>query len=342
MSGDPYRKVQPGQRLKIPAPAWNACLDAAADFRSRQLARGAGAPTGGDLSGIRVRNDTGGDLAQFSVVRLDGVVIAEATSHEQFAMGPIFKAVAPTAGCFVAVLQEPIRKDGIGRALVHGLTPVQVAVTASTDVWAATTTVTGKLTSGPTGNCRIACIAGTTGDQWAVVSLNESDQRVAVDAGNDPRFLAESFNDTGTKAAGDLVIRRDDLQGTKPGQKVRLYARKSDLPSDWDEKVATDAGETAGYLKDQFNDTDTASGSDVLVYRDVLQGTTPNKRIRLFVKATSIRAQVSAGTYIDIDANGRIDVDLTEVSGYDGGKRQYLMHDASGAFQWIDAGNCSS
>lgn len=175
MSGDAFSKVKAGERLKIPAAAWNACLDAAADFRQRQMSRGAGEAGPGSLPGILVRNDTGGDLAQFSVVALSGLVIAESDSHEQFAEGPVFKAVAPMAGCLVAILQEPIRQDGIGRALTSGVTPVQVGMTAGCTTWAAATTATGKLTSAATGNCRLLWSAGTTGDQWAVVYLNVLD-----------------------------------------------------------------------------------------------------------------------------------------------------------------------
>ena len=172
---DDFTKVQAGQRLRIPAAAWNACLDAAADFKARQMAAGVRPGPGDEPGNVLVRNDTGGDLDQFAVVRLDGVVIAHSDSHEQFVQAPIFKGVAPTAGCFVAVLQEPIRKDGVGRALVSGITPVQVFMTAGSTTWAAATTATAKLTSAATGNCRLLWSAGTTGDQWAVVYLNVLD-----------------------------------------------------------------------------------------------------------------------------------------------------------------------
>ena len=176
MSGDPYRKVQSGQRLKIPAEAWNSCLDAAADLKSRQLARGAGTPTGGDRPGICVRNDTGADLAQFSVVRLDGVVITEAADHNQFAMGPICKAVTPAAGCFVAVIQEPIRNGAFGRALVDGLSPVKLSILPTSEQWAFATAQTDTLTPGATGSCRILHSedggSGSGSDIWALVAIN--------------------------------------------------------------------------------------------------------------------------------------------------------------------------
>lgn len=227
MSGDVLSKVKAGDKLKIPAAAWNACIDAAADFRRRQMSRGAGSAERGSLPSILVRNDTGSNLAQFSVVKLNGVVITEATSHEQFASVPVFKVIAPTDdGCFVAVTQEPIRQDGIGRAMVSGITPVQVAMTSG-HTRAGATTVTTKLTSGVTGRCEIVYAEGDSGDQWCLVCLNQSDEVVAVDADNTPSHLADLFADTGTKGADDILVYRDALQGDAPGQKIRLYIKDS-------------------------------------------------------------------------------------------------------------------
>jgi len=287
-AGDALRKVQGGQPLRIPAVAYNAFVDAALDLRRRRMNQGAGAGSGRTRhpGAALVRNDTGGDLGEFAVVALSGVVITESDGHEQFAMGPVFKAVAPTAGCFVAVLQEPVRQDGIGQALVSGVTPVQVGITAGNTTWASATTATGKLTSAATGNCRLLWCAGTAGDQWAVVRLNVPDERVAVDAGNTPAFLAALFNDTGTKGEDDALVQLDALQGTAPDQRLRLYVPKANRPDDWDEKVAVDGNNTPNYLAALFNDTGSKSGNDVLVYRDDLQGAAPNQKVRLFFRAS--------------------------------------------------------
>jgi len=34
--GNPFKKVQPGQKLEIPAEAFNTFIDAALDFKARQ------------------------------------------------------------------------------------------------------------------------------------------------------------------------------------------------------------------------------------------------------------------------------------------------------------------
>jgi len=99
--------------------------------------------------------------------------------------------------------------------------------------------------------------------------------------------------------------------------------------------VALDAANNPGYLAAAFADTGTKGASDVLVYRDALQGSVPAQTLRLYVTADSVRAVFSAGTYIDISAGGEISVDLTEVSGYDADEAQVLYHAASGAPTWL-------
>ncbi len=159
------------------------------------------------------------------------------------------------------------------------------------------------------------------------------DEKVAVDEDNTPGYLGALFNDTGTKSGTDALVYRDDLQGAAPDQKIRLYVPKAGVPDDWDEKVAVDEDNTPNYLAALFNDTGSKSGTDVLVYRDALQGTAPNQKVRLFVKQTDVRLQFSEGTYIDIN-DGEISVDLTEVSGYSADAYQMLVND-KGTFKWV-------
>ena len=158
----------------------------------------------------------------------------------------------------------------------------------------------------------------------------DRDIHVAVAAKNTPGYLGDLFKDTGTKSGTDALVYRDALQGAAPDQKIRLYVPK---PDDWDEKVAVDGSNTPNYLAALFNDTGSKSGTDVLLYRDALQGTAPNQKVRLFVKQTDVRLQISEGTYIDIN-DGEISVDLTEVSGYSADAYQMLVND-KGTFKWV-------
>lgn len=55
-----------------------------------------------------------------------------------------------------------------------------------------------------------------------------------------------------------------------------------------DRYVAVDTGNTPGYLAAQFADTAASDSLSLLVYRDTVQGSTPNQKVRLFVTDTSV------------------------------------------------------
>jgi hypothetical protein len=171
--------VAPGQQ---PGPvlrdsrrvnAWNA---AARDFL-RSWESGAGAPLDSRLGPqlvVYVRNDTGADLSDFGVVTLSDSLLA-GTDAEQSQRDtreqPILKGLLPAADTVIAVTQEPIRKDGIGRATVLGVTPCKLLVNAAGH--AAARVITGdtaKLGSAGDG-VPVIYKAATSGETWAVILL---------------------------------------------------------------------------------------------------------------------------------------------------------------------------
>jgi hypothetical protein len=171
--------VAPGQQ---PGPvlrdsrrvnAWNA---AARDFL-RSGESGAGAPLDSRLGPqlvVYVRNDTGADLPDFGVVTLSDSLLA-GTDAEQSQRDtreqPILKGLLPAADTVIAVTQEPIRKDGIGRATVLGVTPCKLLVNAAGH--AAARVIAGdtaKLGSAGDG-VPVIYKAATSGETWAVVLL---------------------------------------------------------------------------------------------------------------------------------------------------------------------------
>lgn len=167
----------------------------------------------------------------------------------------------------------------------------------------------------------------TTGD---IYLFDQAGQTVAVSAANNPGYLAAAFKDTGTRdATTDLLIRRDDLQGSAPGQKLRFYLARTDWTGgDWDEKVAVDSTNNPNYLAALFNDAAAMGAGDVVVYRDALQGSAPNQKIRLhcqrgditkIIDSTYIRNLID-GTYITgiIDDFPAID-DATAILGRNSG-----------------------
>lgn len=136
----------------------------------------------------------------------------------------------------------------------------------------------------------------TTGD---IYLFDQAGQTVAVSAANNPGYLAAAFKDTGTRdATTDILVRRDELQDSAPGQKIRLYVARTDRPGgDWDEKVAVDSTNNPNYLAALFYDAAAMGAGDVVVYRDALQGSAPNQKIRLHCQKGDI-THIIDSTYI--------------------------------------------
>ena len=129
--GDPLKKVQPGQPLRIPAQTFNTFVDAARDFLQRQQNQG-----GDPLAEVRpagvvlVKNTSGEDRGLFEILALDGPVYTPADNEEGFKFRFALKGAKPDsdhAGNF-AVLLEPLKDGAIGRGLVQGITPAKVRV----------------------------------------------------------------------------------------------------------------------------------------------------------------------------------------------------------------------
>jgi len=129
---DALRKVQAGQKLVIPAAAYNAFIDAAVDYRRRTARIGQKAePSQRQASIVLVRNDSGGDLNRLAVLGIDSPVIDPAANEDEFKNRVALVGVTPAEntheGRFV-VLVEPIAAGKIGRAYAAGVCPVRIDV----------------------------------------------------------------------------------------------------------------------------------------------------------------------------------------------------------------------
>jgi len=169
--------VKSGQRFHPPADDWNAFCDAARAHLAGLHDIGGGAAARISLaSTVRIQNDAGADLDQFAPVILDDLLITFADNEAEFRhRPPVFSAVAPAEdnlGKPLAILQEPLADGKVGRALLAGVTPAQVAVSDEAHDYA-TLSATG-LVSAASGELRILWKAAGTGTQWAVVLLGGS------------------------------------------------------------------------------------------------------------------------------------------------------------------------
>jgi len=166
------QKVQPGQRMQIPAAAYNAFVDAANSTKAAMLRGGQDAGNLG-AGAVLVRNATGGDLGRFSIVGIDGPVISPADNLTEFQNRIVLSGVGPYSGQF-AVLLEPLKAGAIGRACVSGECVCKVNVTDAGHQFAEATTDPTRLESAASGSAAILYKEGGTGEKWAVVRVGNA------------------------------------------------------------------------------------------------------------------------------------------------------------------------
>lgn len=132
MAGDPYRRAQPGERLRIPAAAWNRLMDNAMQMPL--------ASQGDEFSYRRTnfriycQNKTSGTIPQWGVLHIDGVLPtpsgATGAATNQFQTFPAISGITPTgttqAGFVVAV--EQIERDKLGMVAIDGVVQVKLDI----------------------------------------------------------------------------------------------------------------------------------------------------------------------------------------------------------------------
>ena len=131
MSGDPYRKAIPGERLKIPARAWNKLMGELAvtpGFEAGPLTA-----TSAPYQWVYAKNGTASTVNRWGIMAITGVEVtptsdATAAATVQFQSMPVITGgtlgTTTTAWC---VALEPIRANKIGRVAVAGVVQVKVA-----------------------------------------------------------------------------------------------------------------------------------------------------------------------------------------------------------------------
>ena len=119
---NPLKKVQSGQRLHIPAAAYNAFVDAAIDHRQRLSNIGKESqPSHRSADIVLVRNDSGIARARYTAMGIETVVIDPAENPNDMLLSVVGLDGELHAGRWV-VLQEPLANGKIGRAVISGVT----------------------------------------------------------------------------------------------------------------------------------------------------------------------------------------------------------------------------
>jgi hypothetical protein len=185
--GDPFKNVTPGQRLEIPAAAYNAFLEAARRTRGQLHETDRDDETQFRQTGIvKVKNATGEDLGRFAVVALNAPIISPGDNLQEFQNKVTFdgvKPVDPAKHARFAILLEPLAVDTIGRGIVAGVTPVRLRVnpTQLYDYAAVDPEQTGWLRNVPHGTARVLWVEpGGSSERWAIVRLDDGDFQAHV------------------------------------------------------------------------------------------------------------------------------------------------------------------
>jgi hypothetical protein len=174
MAADPFRRVSPGERLRVSAVAYNAMLEAA-EAHKRPTAFGAGDAPGGEPAGVLLAKNTTEDMIdRFRLVGFDGPLLAG--DAKGFLDRPCLKARKPTADdhTIFGVTQERIPAGKIGRVMVAGLTYLRVSVQHDDDQFAFVEAATHLAKSTATGPIQL--IGVPTGgaapeDRWCIARI---------------------------------------------------------------------------------------------------------------------------------------------------------------------------
>lgn len=174
--GHDLKKVLPGDRLRVPAGAWNTFIDAAqAHLRSQRSVRARPGAISRQATVVRVRNDTGSDRGQYEVLGLGAPIILPTTNERSFRERVALVGELPTeaahAGKF-AICQEPIPSGRICAGWVAGVTIAKIDVTDEDHEFADVADgVATHLASGKAGSALILWKEPGTGVKWAVIRM---------------------------------------------------------------------------------------------------------------------------------------------------------------------------
>ncbi|HOI56141.1 MAG TPA: hypothetical protein PLP01_12890 [Phycisphaerae bacterium] len=174
-NGDSFRRVMPGEPLRIEARAYNACLDAAEALGGTTPSLPPSHRDRRSSGLVLVRNDSGGDVDQYEVLGVSGILIAAADNEVEFRQRVMLTGTTPAEGThegrFVVAL-EPIADGGIGMACAAGVVQVQVSVAdAGHDYAEVDDGNCANLVSGDSGSAIILARDSGTGLKWAIVRL---------------------------------------------------------------------------------------------------------------------------------------------------------------------------
>lgn len=288
--GDPFQKVVPGERLHIPARAWNEFLAARDPGYDQEV------ETHPVMHAVWVRNDSGSNRERFEILGLDVPIVLPTSDAEEFKARAMFSGVTPnttTHATKFAILQEPLPAGGIGKALIFGVAITQISVSGSDLDWAAPATGSYKLANGTTGAVRILWIENSGATRWAIVGVGFNhygsniikyfQESTYFDAQNGVGLNGTYGDNLTAHSDSGLTITYDFTSPITPGGKRFYIAASAASPTQWG--VATNALQTFGGRKHFYD--------GIQFYHD-----TPANSIRWLLHDLSLN-ELSNISYVD-------------------------------------------
>lgn len=224
MTGDPLKKVQPGQRLDIPAEAYNAFIDSIRASRGHQ-SLGSEFPRGNSaLHIVHAKNVSGGNIQRFGITRLDGVLAEPEIDLELFKNTPlVLKAISPDSHFPFAVAVEPIADGAIGRVLIVGVVQVQVELVHPTHRFARPFAGDKTKLRSDSYGAPILYRPDEDGTAWCVIAIDlpENFRLVRFQLTSE---IVECMDGTGV-IIPDLAVDEDDDCQCRPGPPIVLIDR---------------------------------------------------------------------------------------------------------------------
>ncbi|GHT30682.1 hypothetical protein FACS1894214_1000 [Planctomycetales bacterium] len=160
--------ITPGNIIR--ADLLNTLIDGVQIARNLEHTGGTKLKTG-DYSNtlIRVQNNTGQTLQQYSIVSVAEPLFSDGDSDD-FQSAPAFVAEMPSSDREVfAVLQKPAAVDEIVPACISGASVVKIEVSGENHKYAKSSGDVAKLQSSETGYARILWKQDGTGEVWGIV-----------------------------------------------------------------------------------------------------------------------------------------------------------------------------
>lgn len=204
---DPFAHVQPGQKFRPSAAAWNAAIDAAKAHVANQFAPRPPDPAarpGGDAGVVLVKNNTDAVLPRFGIASITRTIIdpGDAGKAREFVRRVALLIDKPKSNKPFVVCCEPIPAGRMGHAWIDGVCHVKIDVREEWhDSASPAANDTAELVSSPIGSASILWKeAGTGSGKWAVVKLGRQVER---------SFLLRSLS-------GGVPARDGDTAGKAP------------------------------------------------------------------------------------------------------------------------------